>query len=112
MKLKPLLLAFAALAVMGASVHTARSADVQTFATANGDVLVLSDAPCTTMKGVFAQVPLDERNPNLKAAKMLWQGAYLDACWAKDPASGQTIVVDETGDAGALEGSPFKPAKS
>ncbi len=114
MNLKSLLVLFTTLLLIGGAVHLAKADEVtviKTYTSDAGDVLALSDAPCTTMKGAFIGVPLTDRSPNLKAAKLMWQGQALDACWIKAP-TGETLVIDETGDAGAVEGSIFEPAPS
>lgn len=96
------------LAVLFSLAGAAHPADiVRSYESKAGDVLVLSSEPCTTMKGIFADYPVPGRHPELKAAKMLWKGKPLDACWMI--VDGLTMVIDETGDNGAIEGSPFDP---
>lgn len=94
---------FAAQNLIAAEANVVRS-----YTSAAGDVLALSSDPCTTMTGFFAQFPLEDRKPELKAGKMIWKGKPLDVCWLKGP-KGETLVVDETGEAGVIEGSPFDP---
>lgn len=106
MKLK-LLLIGVLLSLGGCATMRVEPTVVRTYQSKDGDVLVLLDAPCASVKGALEHLIPDLR-PELKAAHILWKGKTHDACWVKQE-DGSTLVVDDTGDAGTVEGGAFSP---
>ena len=80
---------------------------VSSFTAPNGDIVVLLDAPCTATLGVFAQAPAEDL-AKLKAAAVRFNGQVLEACWLIVD-DDKHFIIDQTGDAGIIEGSPFQP---
>lgn len=98
-------LALAAALFLSASVALAED---RVFVAPTGSTLRLHDAPCVSTTGALATMPPDVRG-QFKAATVVVEGQKFDACWAD--VGGATFIVDELGGQGAVEGSPFKPAR-
>jgi len=93
------------LATAGA-IRKAYAAEPIVYSDGKGNTITLTEEPCTTTEGFFADMPANMR-PHFKAASTHWQGTDYISCWMLRE-DGKHFVVDQTGDYGVLEGTAFK----
>ena len=100
------------LLILGMIVPALALADM-TFTDPQGNEIRLLEAPCTSKAGVLATMP-EAARANAKAAWIKYEGKIYSACYVLRGrwGLGQVLIVDETGDGGAVPAEVFKVVTS
>ena len=100
------------LLVLGICLPTLGMADM-TLVDPRGNEIRLLETPCESKAGVLATMP-EAARANAKAAWIKYEGKIYSACYVLRGrwGLGQVLIVDETGDGGAVPAEVFKVVTS